>query len=159
LPAPPFSALDHIGFSVASLDRSIPFYTALLGEEPLLRKKWDVEYVGEVVGYRGLVLEAAFWRLPGGTILELIEYVEPPPRSVDLETYNIGNAHLCLVTDDMDSDFERLRPLGAAFRSERPVEIPWGPYRGGKACYLRDGDGISIELLELPPGGPNFGSG
>jgi catechol 2,3-dioxygenase-like lactoylglutathione lyase family enzyme len=159
LPAPPFSALDHIGFSVASLDRSIPFYTALLGEEPLLRKKWDVEYVGEVVGYRGLVLEAAFWRLPGGTILELIEYVEPPPRSVDLETYNIGNAHLCLVTDDMDSDFERLRPLGAAFQSERPVEIPWGPYRGGKACYLRDGDGISIELLELPPGGPNFSSG
>jgi catechol 2,3-dioxygenase-like lactoylglutathione lyase family enzyme len=159
LPAPPFSALDHIGFSVASLDRSIPFYTALLGEEPLLRKKWDVEYVGEVVGYRGLVLEAAFWRLPGGTILELIEYVEPPPRSVDLETYNIGNAHLCLVTDDMDSDFERLRPLGAAFRSERAVEIPWGPYRGGKACYLRDGDGISIELLELPPGGPNFSSG
>jgi catechol 2,3-dioxygenase-like lactoylglutathione lyase family enzyme len=159
LPVPPFSALDHIGFSVASLDRSIPFYTALLGEEPLLRKKWNVEYVGEVVGYRGLVLEAAFWRLPGGTILELIEYVEPPPRSVNLETYNIGNAHLCLVTDDMDSDFERLRPLGAAFRSERPVEIPWGPYRGGKACYLRDGDGISIELLELPPGGPNFSSG
>jgi catechol 2,3-dioxygenase-like lactoylglutathione lyase family enzyme len=154
-----FGALDHVGFSVSSLDRSIPFYTALLGEEPLLRKRWDVAYVGEILGYPGNVLDGAFWRLPGGTILELLEYVEPPPGRVDMETNNVGNAHLCLVTDDMDADFERLRPVGAEFRSEAPVEIPWGPYRGGKACYLRDLDGISIELIELPPGGPDFGEG
>ena len=153
-----FGALDHVGFSVSSLDRSIPFYTALLGEEPLLRKRWDVAYVGEILGYPGNVLDGAFWRLPGGTILELLEY-EPPPGRVDMETNNVGNAHLCLVTDDMDADFERLRPVGAEFRSEAPVEIPWGPYRGGKACYLRDLDGISIELIELPPGGPDFGEG
>jgi catechol 2,3-dioxygenase-like lactoylglutathione lyase family enzyme len=153
-----FGALDHVGFSVSSLDRSIPFYTALLAEEPLLRKRWDVAYVGEILGYPGNVLDGAFWRLPGGTILELLEY-EPPPGRVDMETNNVGNAHLCLVTDDMDAEFERLRPVGAEFRSEAPVEIPWGPYRGGKACYLRDLDGISIELIELPPGGPDFGEG
>jgi catechol 2,3-dioxygenase-like lactoylglutathione lyase family enzyme len=151
-----FSGLDHVGFTVASLDRSIPFYSALLGEEPLLRKTWDVEYVGRVVGYPALVLDAAFWRLPGGSVLELLEYVEPRPGSVDLETFNVGNAHLCLVTEDMEADFERLRPVGAEFRSEHPVEIPWGPYRGGKACYLRDPDGITVELIELPPGGPDF---
>jgi len=154
-----FSALDHVGFTVESLDRSIPFYTALLGQEPILRKRWDVEYVGDVVGYPGVILDGAFWRLPGGTILELLEYVRPGPGRVDLETYNVGNAHLCLVTEDMDSDFERLRPLGAEFRSERPVEVPWGPYKGGKVCYLRDPDGISIELVELPPGGPDFSQG
>jgi hypothetical protein len=42
------------------------------------------------------------------------------------------------------------------FRSPEPVVIPWGPYKGGRACYLRDPDGISIELMELPPGGPNW---
>jgi catechol 2,3-dioxygenase-like lactoylglutathione lyase family enzyme len=154
-----FSALDHVGFTVESLDRSIPFYTALLGSEPLLRKVWDVEYVGRVVGYPGLVLDAAFWRLPGGSILELLEYREPPTQRVDMETYNVGSAHLCLVTEDMAADFERLRPLGAQFRSAEPIDIPWGPYRGGKACYLRDPDGISIELIEQPPGGPNFDEG
>jgi catechol 2,3-dioxygenase-like lactoylglutathione lyase family enzyme len=154
-----FGALDHVGFSVSSLERSTAFYTALLGEEPLLCKRWDVEYVGEILGYPGNILDGAFWRLPGGTILELLEYVEPPPGRVDMETNNVGNAHLCLVTDDMDADFERLRPVGAEFRSEAPVEVPWGPYRGGKACYLRDPDGISIELIELPPGGPDFGEG
>jgi catechol 2,3-dioxygenase-like lactoylglutathione lyase family enzyme len=150
-----FAGLDHIGYTVSSLDRSIPFYTALLGDEPFLRKTWDVEYVGRIVGYPGVVLDAAFWRLPNGTVLELLEYVSPGPRRVDMETYNAGNAHLCLATEDLAADFERLRGI-AEFRHPEPVEIPWGPYTGGKACYLRDPDGISIELIELPPGGPRF---
>ena len=151
-----FRALDHIGFTVSSLDRSIPFYTVLLGEEPFLRKLWDVEYVGRIVGYPGVVLDAAFWNLPNDTILELLEYRNPKPGVVDMESYNAGNAHLCLATEDIEADFERLRPTAAEFRHPVPVDIPWGPYTGGKAIYLRDPDGISIELIELPPGGPAF---
>ena len=150
-----YTALDHIGFSVTDLDRSIDFYNLLLGEEPILRKVWDVEYVSRILGYPKVKLDAAFWRLPGGTILELLEYVEPGPGQVDMETYNAGNAHLCLVTEDMDADFARLRGH-AELRSEDPIEIPWGPYEGGRAAYLRDPDGISIELIELPPGGPKL---
>jgi catechol 2,3-dioxygenase-like lactoylglutathione lyase family enzyme len=57
----------------------------------------------------------------------------------------------------MAADFARLRAAGYdTFRSERPIDIPWGPYRGGRACYLRDPDGASIELLEAPPGGPDW---
>jgi catechol 2,3-dioxygenase-like lactoylglutathione lyase family enzyme len=123
----------------------------------LLRKTWDVPYVGEIVGYPGLVLDGAFFQLPNGVILELLEYKSPRPGTVDMESYNAGNAHLCLVTDDMTDDFARLRAAGYdTFRSERPIDIPWGPYRGGRACYLRDPDGASIELLEAPPGGPDW---
>jgi catechol 2,3-dioxygenase-like lactoylglutathione lyase family enzyme len=149
---PPFDALDHVGFAVSDLDRSVDFYTLLLEEPPSLRKVWDVEYVGRIVGYPGLKLDAAFWSLPSGVILELLQYLHPSPGRVDMETYNAGNAHLCLVTQDMDRDFERLRGV-AEFRSPEPIEIPWGPYKGGWACYLRDPDGISIELITLPPGG------
>ncbi len=152
---PRFRALDHIGYAVADLDRSIAFYETLLGSPLLLRKTWDVPYVGEIVGYPDLVLEGAFFQLPNGVILELLEYKSPPPGSVDMESYNPGNAHLCLVTYDMASYFARLRAAGHdTFRSDAPVDIPWGPYRGGRACYLRDPDGITIELLEEPPGGP-----
>jgi catechol 2,3-dioxygenase-like lactoylglutathione lyase family enzyme len=150
-----YTALDHVGFAVSSLDRSVSFYSLLLGEEPLLRKTWDAEYVGRIVGYPGLRLEAAFWRLPGGTILELIEYLDPPPARVDMETYNAGNAHLCLVTDDIHADVERLRGR-VEFRYPEPIEIPWGPYKGGWALYMRDDDGISIEVLQEPPGGPEL---
>jgi catechol 2,3-dioxygenase-like lactoylglutathione lyase family enzyme len=150
-----YADLDHIGFSVSNLDRSSDWYTFFLNQAPILRKTWDVEYVGRIVGYPKVKMEAAFWRLPGGTVLELLEYQNPRARRVDMETYNAGNAHLCLVVANLEADFERLRER-VVFRHPEPVEIPWGPYMGGKACYLRDPDGISIELIELPPGGPRF---
>jgi catechol 2,3-dioxygenase-like lactoylglutathione lyase family enzyme len=151
----PYSGLDHVGFAVGNLDRAVEWYTRFLAAAPILRKTWDIEYVSRVVGYPGVKLEAAFWTLAGGTTLELIEYLEPPPGVVDMETYNAGNAHLCLVVDDLDADLERLhRELGMT--GIEAIEIPWGPYAGGKACYLRDADGISIELLQRPPGGPRF---
>ena len=145
--------LDHVGFSVADLDRSVDWYTFLLEEPPLLRGIWDVEYVSRVLGYPGVVLDAALWRLPGGSVLELLEYKSPEPGRVDMETYNVGNAHLCLIVDDLDAEFTRLRGH-AEFRHPDPVDIPWGHFAGGKSCYLRDPDGISIEIVQYPPGGP-----
>lgn len=154
---PRFTMLDHVGFAVANLDRSIAFYETLLGVPLITRKTWNVPYVGEIVGYPGTVLEGAFFGLPNGVVLELLEYRTPPAGMVDMESYNAGNAHLCLVTEDMAGDFARMRAAGYdTFRSNDPVDIPWGPYRGGRACYLRDPDGVSIELLEVPPDGPDW---
>lgn len=150
-----YSALDHVGFAVADLDRSSEWYTRLLGEEPFLRKTWEVGYIGGIVGYPECSLEAALWRLPNDTVLELIHYVSPPSATVDMETYNVGNGHLCLVTEDIAADYARLAGH-AEFRSPQPIEIPWGPYKGGRICYLRDPDGISVELVQQPPGGPDF---
>ena len=149
------TGLDHVGFSVSDLDRSVSWYTEFFGDPPQLRKVWDVEYVSRIVGYPNCKMDCAFWRLPGGTILELIQYLEPPVGIVDMESYNAGNGHLCLVTKDLAADFERLRGR-IEFRDPDPVRIPWGPYEGGWACYLRDPDGISIELMQLAPGGPKI---
>ena len=151
-----FPTLDHIGFSVADLDRSSAFYELLLGEAPILRKVWEVGYVGTIVGYPETTMDVAIFRLPNGTFLELIQYLAPDPGLVDMETYNAGNGHLCLVTEDIEQDYARLAGH-AEFRSPEPVEIPWGPYKGGRVCYLRDPDGISVELMQQPPGGPDFG--
>jgi catechol 2,3-dioxygenase-like lactoylglutathione lyase family enzyme len=152
-----FSALDHVGITVTDMDRSVAFYELLLGEKVMFRETWnDIEYVGRVVGYPGVNLEGAFFRLPGGMMLELLQYHYPEPGHVDMETYNVGNSHLCLVTEDMHADFERLRGH-VEFRSDAPVRVPWGPYKDGYLAYLRDPDGISIELLELPKTGPQPG--
>jgi catechol 2,3-dioxygenase-like lactoylglutathione lyase family enzyme len=151
-----YPSVDHVGFAVSNLDRSVEWYTRFLGEEPFLRKVWEVGYVGQIVGYPECTMDCAFWYLPEkAAVLELIEYLAPQPGRVDMETYNAGNAHLCLVTEDIDIDYDRLREH-AEFRSAEPVEIPWGPYKGGRVCYLRDPDGISIELMQHPPGGPRF---
>jgi catechol 2,3-dioxygenase-like lactoylglutathione lyase family enzyme len=152
-----FNRLDHVGFSVADIERSVQWYTFLFEEPPVLRKLYDVEYVSRVLGYPGVVLDAALWELPGGARFELLEYKSPEPGRVDMETHNVGNGHLCLIVDDLAAEFDRLRGR-AEFRNPEPVEIPWGHFAGGKSCYVRDPDGISIELVQYPPGGPKDGA-
>lgn len=145
-----FMGLDHVGFTVSDLERSVAWYSEFLGVPPSIRKRYDgVAYLGRIVGYPGCQLDVAMWELPGGTLLELLQYLEPPPGTVDMESYNVGNAHLCLVTDQIHGQFARLDGK-VEFRDSSPVEIEFGPYRGGYACYLRDPDGITIELLQPP---------
>ena len=148
-----YRRLDHVGFTVSSLERSIPFYTFLLGNEPVFRASWDREaFVARIVGYPEIQMAAAFWQLPGGAVLELIEYQQPACVYVDMETSNVGNAHLGLVTDDIHAEFERLRDH-VDFRNQAPVLIPSGPFKGGYAVYFRDPDGITIEIIQEPRAG------
>ena len=92
------NSVDHVGITVSDLDVSIPWWTTFLGEEPFAVKTWyakDTEdYVGRLVGYRDCDMSGAFWALPGGTVLELLQYHQPATGKVDVETYNAANAHL-----------------------------------------------------------------
>lgn len=143
---------DHVGYTVSDLDRSVAFWSRLLERDAKARKTWDVPYLGRIQGYDGVKVEAAFFDLPGGLTLELIQYHHPPHATVDMETYNVGNAHLSFVTGDLQQTFDRLRG-SAELRSAEPVRIEWGPYEGGFAARVRDPDGITIELVQLPEEG------
>jgi catechol 2,3-dioxygenase-like lactoylglutathione lyase family enzyme len=149
------TTVEHIGFTVASLEVSIPFYTRLLGQEPFARKSWDAPYLARIGGYDEVRLEGAFFRLPGGLTLELLCYSVPVSEPGPVESYVIGNGHFAFVTTDVLADFERMRGH-AELRSPDPVRIEAGPYEGGWAARMRDPDGISFELVQLPEGGPRF---
>jgi catechol 2,3-dioxygenase-like lactoylglutathione lyase family enzyme len=139
---------DHVGFTVADLDRSVAWYTHFLGAEPLLHQKgWDAPYVAEMLGFDSCNIGWAYFELPGGGRLELIQYVDPAPDAVDMETFNAGNGHICIVVDDIHSEYERMAGH-AVFRSPEPVQIPEGPNAGAWGAYLRDPDGISIQLIQ-----------
>jgi catechol 2,3-dioxygenase-like lactoylglutathione lyase family enzyme len=141
---------DHCGFTVADLDRSIAFYSELLGAEPTVRKRSSDSYMGAMVGYPGCDMEYAYFPLPGSNAtLELIQYFEPASARVDQETSVLGNGHICLLVEDVHAEFERISRI-ATFRSAAPVEIDAGPNAGGWGAYLRDPDGITIQLLQKP---------
>ena len=53
------------------------------------------------------------------------------------------------LVDDLDGTYRRLQAGGVGFISA-PVEIDTGINTGGRALYLRDPDGIPMELFELP---------
>jgi catechol 2,3-dioxygenase-like lactoylglutathione lyase family enzyme len=106
-----------------------------------------------VIGYDPIDLKFAWFSIPGSeTLLELFEFVEPPSRAEKLENYEAGNGHLGLVVDDLDAELDRLSAAGAEFSGGEPVEITAGAWKGSKVIYIRDPDGITVELMESPPG-------
>jgi catechol 2,3-dioxygenase-like lactoylglutathione lyase family enzyme len=154
-----FLSIDHVGVAVTDLEVSVPWWTRFLEKEPFMQGTWiaaDVEdYVGKIVGYPNCDMSGAFWALPGGAVLEMLQYHNPPPGRVNMATYNAGNTHLCLETEDIHRDYERMRDH-AVFVSPEPVRCAWGRYEGALTCYLRDPDDISIELIQFAEGGRPF---
>ena len=63
-------------------------------------------------------------------------------------------AHLSLLTDDLPALHERLSAEGVAFVSA-PVRVDAGPNAGGYGVYLRDPNGILIELFQPPAPEPS----
>lgn len=152
------STTRHVSITVADVERSIAWYTELLGLELIHRQRNDNAYTRQLVGMPDALLEVAFLALPGGSAsggpalaLELIEYVRPRAPASALATNVPGVAHIAFGVDDIDAGLARLAAAGTT-PVNAPVEIDRGVNRGMRACYLRDPDGFTIELMQ-PPGG------
>jgi len=144
-------AVDHMSFTVSDLDRSVEFYRQLLGSEPLVVGEESSKHAAQVIGYERVDMRYANFALPGGKLmLELFQYRVPSGEAVSLENANVGNAHIGFAVDDLDAEYARLEAIGARFSHPAPVSIPEGTHKGAKAIYMRDPDGITIELLEFP---------
>lgn len=145
----------HVGLSVRDIERSIAFYRDCLGLPLRHRQLQENEYTSNLVGYPNVRITVAQFQLPGenpgsGHVLELTEYERPRGAEVDISTPNIGVAHLAFEVGDIDVMRPTLEAGGARFVSE-PQEIAAGINKGGRAVYLRDPDGFTLELIEPPP--------
>ena len=143
--------LDHIGLTVSDLERSVRFYSDLLGQAPYFQELYDVDYIGGIVGLPGAVQYAAFFHIPGqeSTFLELIEYRNPRGKRFENGPNDVGTAHLCLECEDLDAEWERLVGIGATAVSARPVRSDYGVYEGARSAYFRDPDGMFLQVVEL----------
>lgn len=140
----------HVGITVADRDRSARFWTTVLDVEPFWVQTLDGEYLGSIVGYPGVHMRAAVLPFPGGGRLEILEYLLPDRVTNSDETANIGNVHICIEVDDIARVRARAIEAGARPVSPGPVTITVGPNRGAQVCYLRDPDGVTLELFQAP---------
>ena len=140
--------VHHIGITVRDAGRSVEFWSSFLGVEPRWRQILDAPYLGRVTGYPGVNIDAAVFELPGGVILEILNYLVDDKMPNPPETANPGNVHICLEVEDIGAMWERAIACGATPVSPSPVEITAGPNTGVKACYLRDPDGVTLELFK-----------
>jgi catechol 2,3-dioxygenase-like lactoylglutathione lyase family enzyme len=150
---PPVRSIFHVGFVVSDLDASIRFYCDGLGLVLRHRQLQHNAYTATLVGYPEALLEVAQFRLAegdpplSGHILELVAYERPASGPADRERNTLGTGHLAFVVDDIFAAVARLGEMGAEFVNE-PVSITEGINTGGWTVYLRDPDGVNLELVQ-----------
>lgn len=143
--------LHHTGYTVSDLDRSVAFYRDLLGCEVIATQEKEGGYLAAIVGYPDAHVRMAHLRVPGGEhVLELFQYLAPPGEKADVEPRNVGASHICFVVEDLASVYEALVERGVTSFVSSPVEVDTGINRGGFGVYLRDPDGITVELFQPP---------
>ncbi|AUN94259.1 lactoylglutathione lyase [Pseudazoarcus pumilus] len=124
--------LLHTMLRVGDLERSIEFYTQVLGMD-LLRRSENPEYEYSLafVGFDG--------GNPGQAEIELT-------YNWGQSEYDMGTAygHIALGVDDIHAACERIRAAGGNITREP------GPVKGGKTviAFITDPDGYKIELIE-----------
>ena len=145
------SHLHHTGFTVSDLDRSVAFYRDLLGCEVLATQEKQGGYLAAIVGYPDAHVRMAHLRVPGSEhVIELFEYLAPAGGHADVEPRNVGASHLCFIVSDLPALYDSLLEHGVSSFVSPPIEVDTGINRGGLALYLRDPDGIMVELFQPP---------
>ncbi len=123
------SKFTYVGIRVTNLQRSIDFYTKILGMKVAGRGKVE-QTKGETVS-----LESE----KGGFILELNYYEEKSPYNTK---YTVGEGldHLAFKVDNLDKALKEAKLVGYPTILEMKAD-------GGRWVYLEDPDGIWIELF------------
>jgi catechol 2,3-dioxygenase-like lactoylglutathione lyase family enzyme len=145
-------ALHHTGYTVSDLDRSVAFYRDLMGMEVIAQQEKQGGYLAAIVGYPDAHVRMAHLRAPAsGHVLELFQYLAPPGSAPDaIEPRDVGTAHLCFLVDDLVEVHRRLVEAGVETFFSPPVLVDTGINAGGYGIYLRDPDGIVLEIFQPP---------
>jgi glyoxylase I family protein len=131
-----FKRIDHVELVTDQPERTVKFYTEVLGFKVRSRDRIDGSPLGVPLSLVYLDL--------GGTTVELMSYegasVDPAPPNEHL-----GYRMMALEVDDMQTTVEYLRTKG--------IEIVWGPKIREKyaRAEIRDPDGNHIELRQWFP--------
>ena len=144
--------IDHVGLTVGDIDRSLRFWSDVLGLRVLQREVVTDPLIATLIGIDRVDLEIADLDAGDDRVIELIEYRTPRGEPRRPATGDPGTPHVALRVDDVAAIVGRLAGSGARMLSMCPVTLhdPGGAWDGVVCCYLADADGIVVELVERP---------
>ena len=142
----------HIGLTVSDLDRSVAFYRDTLGLEYLGEMKMGGPETAALFNKEDCRARVAYLtgdKTHQGPPVELIQFIDQPIQHRRSDLFTTSVSELCLNTDDIDGDYERLKAAGVEFISA-PQSFDSTAYGFGKsrAVYFYDPDGIILELIQ-----------
>jgi len=124
------SKFHHFAVEVTDIKRSEEFYCNLLG----FTKTGEHHFAD-----RGRTI--VFVELDG-VCIELLADAGGEPY-VAAPALQAGYKHLCMLTDDVNGECERLRAAGVKVTTE-----PFYSALGSRICFIEDPDGIPLELWQ-----------
>jgi glyoxylase I family protein len=141
--------IDHASFTVSNMEQSIAFYCDILGMHVVWDSKVEgVRFCGpgcdKVTGCPGSEQRLVFLAL-GTSRLELVEFTPPGKPLQDNKTSDIGAAHICFRTDNIQATYNKLLSQGITIHCE-PQHMGFG-----WIFYFRDPDGIILEISQDDP--------
>lgn len=139
---------NHVGFTVEDMDRGIALFTQVFGYTVISLATRDPANVALLTGVAGADILVCHLRHPDLVGVELIQYRAPGDTGrINARPCDAGYTHLTFDVRDLDAIVARaatfgMRPIGGMTISTG------GPNESARAIYLRDGEGISIELIQ-----------
>jgi len=124
-----FKRIDHVEIIPTDFDRTISFYTQILGFTMRERRRLD----------RPPLEEIAYLEL-GNTVIEVISVTGPSPAST--EAWQVGYKRIAIEVENMESAVEYLK--------SKDVRITVEPVNLGTSirAEFEDPDGLSVELRQ-----------
>jgi catechol 2,3-dioxygenase-like lactoylglutathione lyase family enzyme len=149
-----FGSVHHVGLTVKDLDRSLEFYELMFGVTPSFDVEAASEPLSRALGVEDAKLRFAFLRF-GETAVELLTYDNPRLDEFALRNCDVGAPHVCIHVEDIWASYKHCKQNGAEFYSD-PFHIEGGPLDGCWFVYMRDPDGITLELFQVAPTGEDM---
>ncbi len=143
------TGIQHISYTVSDVQKARDFFVDKLELEVTPVRDVSGEEVEKMLGFPGIHMRTANVILPDLSNLELVEYLSPKGKRVDLATCNTGVAHLAFTVDDIEQTYRHLSAKGVRFVSP-PQRAEDGALKGWAISYLRGPDGITLEITEAP---------
>jgi catechol 2,3-dioxygenase-like lactoylglutathione lyase family enzyme len=144
--------VHHLAISTHDLERFVDHYQRWFGFERCGSGRWEAgnTRIDTMVGLADSAARYEMIRL-GNIYIEVFEYSAPRGETNHPRMCDPGLIHLCLYTDDVIADYERLTGLGMEFNC-----APGGS-GATRATYGRDCDGNVVELLQIVGSECGFG--
>jgi len=121
--------IHHFAIAVSDAEKSAEFYCNLLGFTR--GDRHDFPDRGRVIVFVSL----------GGVRVEFLQGSDAEPHVAQPKM--LGFKHLCLETDDVDADIERLRQAGVKITTE-----PFDTEINSRIAFFEDPDGLPLELWQ-----------
>lgn len=138
-------AFDHVGITVADLDRAVAFFEAL-GLEVEGRAAVEGEFIDTVCGIPGSSTDIVMLVVPGGgTKVELSSFRRPAhvPGNPEAMANELGLRSVAFEVDDLAGLLDRLAADGYGLVGGV------GEYEGvWRMAYVRGPEGITVALAE-----------